>query len=115
MCYRQLAPREKYHIEFNFGKMSLRQIAIELNRAVSTISREVKRCLSFGFTTYLADYKERINQVRERGLLQTQRQSVANGEIFTQTKIKSRADFRSSVVKKRDKNQTSSDLQLDLS
>ena len=66
MCYRQLAPREKYHIEFNFGKMSLRQIAIELNRAVSTISREVKRCLSFGFTTYVADYKEIINSVRER-------------------------------------------------
>ena len=66
MCYRQLAPREKYHIEFNFGKMSLRQIAAELNRAVSTISREVKRCLSFGFTTYVADYQEIINPVRER-------------------------------------------------
>ena len=115
MDYRQLAQSERYFIEWHFGKCSMRQIDAELNRAVSTISQEIKRCLSFGFTTYLADYKERINQVRERGLLQTQRQSVANGEIFTQTKIKSRADFRSSVVKKRDKNQTSSDLQLDLS
>ena len=67
MDYRQLAQSERYFIEWYFGKWSMRQIATELNRAVSTISREIKRCLSFGFTTYLADYKERINQVRERG------------------------------------------------
>lgn len=67
MDYRQLAQSERYFIEWYFGKWSIRQIATELNRAVSTISREIKRCLSFGFATYLADYKERINQVRERG------------------------------------------------
>ena len=78
----------------------MRQIVAELNRVVSTIVREIKRCLSFGLTIYLADYKDKNKANQRKGLLQTPKQTVANGEIFTQTKIQFRADFSLPVVKK---------------
>ena len=63
MDYTHLADRERYYIEWQYGKLSLRKIAKALERHVSTISREIARCFDAGFDTYLADYKKKINKI----------------------------------------------------
>ena len=67
MAYKHLTEVEKYHIRWYLDNgFTLRQIAAALGRRVSTISREIKRCLSFGFATYLTDYKDKIEKVSKR-------------------------------------------------
>ena len=67
MAYKHLTEEEKYHIRWYLDNgFTLRKIAVELRRSVSTISREIKRCLSFGFATYIADYKDKIEKVSKR-------------------------------------------------
>ena len=67
MAYKHLTEVEKYHIRWYLDNgFTLRQIAAALGRSVSTISREIKRCLSFGFATYVSDYKDKIIQVSNR-------------------------------------------------
>ena len=61
MAYKHLTEVEKYHIRWYLDKgFTLRKIAVELRRSVSTISREIKLYLSFDFATYITDYKEKI-------------------------------------------------------
>ena len=112
MAYHHLTERERYHIEIYLNKhFSLRKIAIALGRSVSTVTREIARCKMAGFECYIADYR-RSQQKRS---IQTQRQIVATSEIFIEKEIQSRADFRLALGEKRYKNQSSSNLQLDLS
>ena len=63
MTYTHLTDRERYYIEWQYGKLSLRKIAKALERHVSTISREIERCFNSGFDTYLADYKEKSGKI----------------------------------------------------
>ncbi|MBR5939876.1 MAG: helix-turn-helix domain-containing protein [Neisseriaceae bacterium] len=46
MTYTHLTDREKFYIEWQYTAMSMRQIALALERNVSTISREIARCLN---------------------------------------------------------------------
>ena len=67
MPYNHLTEEERYHIRWYLDNgFTLRQIATLLGRSVSTISREIKRCLSLGFATYIADYKDKIEKVSKR-------------------------------------------------
>ncbi|MBR6027111.1 MAG: IS30 family transposase [Neisseriaceae bacterium] len=67
MPYNHLTEEGKYHIRWYLDNgFTLRQIAAVLGRSVSTISREIKRCLSFGFAAYIADYKDKIEKVSKR-------------------------------------------------
>lgn len=63
MTYTHLTDREKFYIEWQYTAMSMRQIALALERSASTISREIARCLNAGFDSYIANYKEKINKL----------------------------------------------------
>ena len=67
MAYHHLTERERYHIEIYLNKhFSLRKIAIALGRSVSTVTREIARCEAAGFECYVADYKDKIEEVSKR-------------------------------------------------
>lgn len=67
MTYHHLTEEEKYHIRWYLdNNFTLRKIAAELGRSVSTVSREIARCKAAGFEFYVADYERRIEKVIKR-------------------------------------------------
>ena len=67
MAYKHLTDNEKFYIEKRYStNKTIRQIAAELKRSVSTISREIARCEMAGFECYIADYKDKIEEVSKR-------------------------------------------------